>query len=357
MLKDILKLGRQKLWTIHREQIRDEHKLTYLFWECTMNCNFFCKHCGSSAGRKHFSNELTTEEIKKAFREIAEDYDAKQITVAITGGEPLMRKDIFDVMGYASSLGFPWGMVTNGFMVNEEIVEKMKEAGMKTIDVSIDGIGKVHDDFRSTENAYKHAINAVKLLKKADFLNPLRISSSISKKNIHQLEEMYEAFKALGISAWRLINVDPIGRAGESDDLLLSHDELEYLLRFIKEKRAKREIDVTFGCSMYLGPEFEDEVRGYFFYCSTGINIGTILQNGDIYVCPNVPRRPEHIQGNIKNDRFSKVWENGFKFFRDKNRLHCGKCAKCEHWDECLGGSMHLWNFDKKEQKRCFMTE
>ena len=357
MLKEALKLGMQKLWTLQREDLRQKHQLTYLFWECTLNCNFFCAHCGSRAGRKTHTDELSTEEIKKVFSDVAHAYNAKKITIAVTGGEPLMRKDLFEVMGYASQLGFPWGMVTNGFLVTEDKVRQMKEAGMKSIDVSIDGIGETHDTLRAVPGAYDHAIEALRLLLKAGFIKIVRVSTSVSQKNIHEIETLYEKFQSMGLKYWRLLSVDPIGRAMDSDDLILNTEQMTWLLRFIKKTRKEGKMDVTFGCSMFLGAEFEDEVRSYFFNCGTGINIGTVLHNGDIFVCPNVPRVPELIQGNARRDPFPEVWENKFKFFRDRNRTACDQCQKCEHWNECLGGSMHLWDFDQKKPKRCYARE
>ena len=358
MLKKIIKLGQQKMWQAHREYLRKNHDLKYLFWECTLNCNFKCKHCGSRAGENVFTEFINTEEIKKAFLDVAQNFDAKKITIAITGGEPLLRKDLFEVMKYANSLGFQWGMVSNGSLVTQEIVEKAKEAGMTTIDISIDGTKEIHDEFRNMKGSYEKAINAVKLFAKADFLNPLRITTTVHNKNIDILDEMYESFSVLGISDWRLLNVDPIGRAICNNNILLNKKQLTKLLQFIKDKRAKTtKIKITFGCAHFLGDDFEDEVRNNFFYCGTGINIGSILHNGDIFVCPNVPRQSNLIQGNIKKDSFSDIWNNKFEFFRDKNRTACEKCQKCEYWNECLGGSFHSWDFEKKQPKVCFMNE
>ena len=96
MLGKILSLGRQRVWTFHRELLREKHELIYLFWECTLNCNFRCKHCGSNAGEQVFSDVLGTEDIKRSFLDISKNFNAKKMTVAVTGGEPLLRKDLFD---------------------------------------------------------------------------------------------------------------------------------------------------------------------------------------------------------------------------------------------------------------------
>lgn len=356
MIKKILKLGRQRLWMTQREHLRENHELKYLFWECTLNCNFKCKHCGSNAGENVFLEVISSEEIKNAFLDIAQNFNAKKITIAITGGEPLLRKDLFDVMKYAHSLGFKWGMVSNGSLITEEVVQKAKDAGMGTVDTSIDGIGQKQDEFRNMQGAYEKAINSVNLFSKANFLKSLRITTTVHKNNIDNLDEMYGVFSRLGISDWRLLNVDPIGRAICNDDIFIDKYQLAKLLQFVKNKRTKKsKVKVTFGCAHFLGDEFEDEVRNNFFYCGTGINIGSILHNGDIFVCPNVPRERQLMQGNIKEDSFSEIWKNKFEIFREKNRTKCNKCEKCDHWDECLGGSFHSWDFEKKQPKVCFI--
>jgi len=355
MLKKILKRGRLRTFALIQDQNRVSHKLTYLFWECTLNCNFRCKHCGSSAGEKKYKGELSTKEIKKSFQEIAEDYDARKIMIAVTGGEPLLRQDIWDVMGYAKQLGFPWGMVTNGYLLDEKVARKMKETGMSSIVVSIDGIGTTHDQLRQKEGAYKRAINAVKILSKEDFLQSLQITTTLNRENFSEMEKMYETFIPLGITSWRVMSIDPIGRAENNNELLLSDKQLRDMLYFIKKKRAESKIDITYDCSGFLGLDLEGEVRPNIFTCNTGINIGSILYNGDIYACPSVPRREELIQGNVKDIRFSDAWNNKFEIFRDKNRTRCAKCGKCEWWNECLGSSYHLWDFDKKQPKFCHL--
>ena len=352
---ELLQSAKLDLWAKYKEQLRREHKLSYLFWECTLNCNFKCRHCGSSAGGgKFYQEELSTEDIKNAFKDVADKYGAKNVMLAITGGEPLLRKDLFDVMGYASDLGFSWGMVTNGFLMTRELAQKAKESGMSTLVVSIDGIGKMHDDFRGMKGAYKRAIDAVKFFAEAGFLSDLQITTSMHRENINYLDEMYREFSNLGITSWRVMNIDPIGRAEENRNILLNKKELKVLLDFIEEKRKRGgKPEVVFGCEGFLGLKYEEKVRPWLFNCNTGINTGSILHNGDIFVCPNVPRRAELIQGNVRADKFSTVWNKKFTIFRDKNRTSCDKCKKCDDWEYCLGNSFHLWDFEKKKPKMC----
>jgi radical SAM protein with 4Fe4S-binding SPASM domain len=213
----------------------------------------------------------------------------------------------------------------------------------------------VHDDFRGIEGAYEKAISAIKLLVDAKFLKCVQVTTSIHKGNISQLEEMREKFSTLGIGSWRVMNVDPIGRAESNKEIIIDGNELKTLLRFIKKYRSRPGMEIIYGCEGFLGLDFEGEVRDRFFVCNTGINIGSILYNGDIFVCPNVPRKKELIQGNVRKDDFVKVWDTKFGVFRNNDRTKCDKCSKCEYWSECLGGSFHLWDFDKKQPKICHL--
>ena len=355
MIRKILKLGSLELWNRSVDAMRQRHELTNLFWECTLKCNFSCKHCGSSAGESSYPDELTTTEIKKTLLLIAKDFDPHLVFLSVTGGEPLIRSDLFEVMSFAKKIGFEWGMVSNGFLVDENSVKKMKESGMSSLVISIDGMDDVHDSFRNKKGSFSKALSAIRMVAGENFLKELNITSTIHKKNITQLEDMYLTFKNLGITSWRLTNIDPIGRAKANMDLMLSGQELKKMLQFIWEKRKRSSVEVMYDCSGFLGHKFEGEVRRSFFMCPTGINIGSILANGDIFVCPNVPRRKELIQGNVRKDSFKAVWDNKFELFRNKKRTECADCAKCESWNNCLGNAMHLWDFDENKPKMCHL--
>lgn len=354
MLKKIYKLGELTLLKNARDELRKKHELVDLFWECTLTCNAKCKHCGSSAEKKKYEGELTTEEIKSAFKQIANDMDASRILINVTGGEPLVRKDLCDVMEFASKeLGFQWGMTTNGILLNDENIEKLKKANMETISISIDGLEQTHDKFRGIPGSYNIIINNIKKLKKANFVKHLQVTTVFHKDNISELDELYEVMLGLELDSWRLVSMDPIGRANENDELLLNGKEIKQLLDFIKSKKKNKRLELTYGCPGFLGLDYEKEVRKNYFYCRTGINVASILYNGDLFVCPNVPRINRLIQGNIKRDNFKEVWDNKYKEFREKDRTKCEKCGKCEYWDYCLGGAYHTWNFSDNTQNKC----
>lgn len=110
MIKNIIKYGEAEVTYKNKQLLSEKPKLKNLFWETTLRCNAFCKHCGSRAGGNiNFDDELTTEEIKKVLQEIADKYDAREILINVTGGEPLLRRDLFEVMEFAHNLGYYWG--------------------------------------------------------------------------------------------------------------------------------------------------------------------------------------------------------------------------------------------------------
>lgn len=354
MLKDIVKLGEMTLIEKYRDEMLKNHPLLDLFWECTLSCNAKCKHCGSSAEKKKYEGELTTEEIKNAFKQIADDMDASKILINVTGGEPLVRKDLAEVMEYATKeLGFHWGMTTNGILLNDENINKLKKANMETISISIDGLEKTHDDFRGVPGSYKKIVENIKKLNEANFVSIIQVTTVFHKKNINQLEELYNEMLKLDIDSWRLMSMDPIGRAKENEEFLLNGQEIKQILDFIKLKSKEEKMDITYGCPSFLGLKYEKEVRKNYFYCRTGISIASILYNGDLFVCSNVPRVNNLIQGNIRTDNFKEVWDNKYKEFRTKNRTKCKECEECRYWEYCLGGSYHTWDLEKNFQNKC----
>lgn len=354
MIKDIIKYGEAEVTYKTKQLLAEKPKLYNLFWETTLRCNAKCKHCGSRAGEDcNFEDELTTEEIENVLHRIANKYDASKILLNITGGEPLVRKDLFEVMKFAKELGYRWGMTTNAMLINDNNIEKMKETGMSTISISLDGLQKSHDEFRGVQGSYTKIVENIKKLKDANFLNYLQITTVVNKLNIEELEEMYTKLKELQINSWRIVNMDPIGRAQDNSELELDPKDYKYLLDFIKEKKKKSKFDVTYGCTHFVGMKYEKEVRNHMFFCVTGFTTGSILYNGDIYVCPSVERRKELVQGNIRTDDFIDVWESKFKWFRDLDKLKCEECEKCKDWKYCRGDSLDTWDFINHKPKLC----
>lgn len=324
-----------------------------LFWEATLRCNAYCEFCGSRCGGSLTSEEIDTETICASLKDISDHMASDSIMINVTGGEPLLRQDLFDVMKYAAELGFHWGMVTNGSLIREDTVQKMKNTGMRTISISLDGLPETHNRLRKIPDGFQRVNAAVALLSKADFLDEIQITTVVNHENIGELESLMEILLTWGIDSWRLAIMDPIGRAEDNQRLFLTQQDYQTYFHFLDQHQFNGKIALTTSCSHYLDAR-DNLYRTHRFSCQTGKTVGSILANGDIYVCPNVPRVPNLIQGNIQRDSFSEVWKNGFQWFRDKNRQKSEKCEDCEKWHLCQGDSLHTWDFITSVPKFCY---
>ncbi len=347
----IKKQHMKELAKYREEKLRPNPDLRSLFLEITPFCNEHCLHCGSRCGDIDVSGMLTKEEIFDMLKQVKSDFDITNMRLCVTGGEPLLRPEFFEIMQYAKSLGFAWGMTSNGTLIDKETAVKLKKAGLRTVSVSVDGLKENHEWFRQSPGCYEKTIEGIKNLIEVG-ISHVQITSVIYHKNIDELDKMYEEFQKVGIRSWRVVNIEPIGRANENPDLMLSKDEYLRLFDFIRDKRFENKMEVTYGCSHYLGVEMEREIRKWYFLCNAGVYTASVMYNGDIGGCLDIERRPELIQGNIRNDNLKEVWENRFKNFRNDYRK-TGKCANCPDHEFCAGDSFHTWNFDKMEPNLC----
>lgn len=334
----------------YRRKLQREPILKFLFLELTLRCNENCIHCGSRCGEFR-SEELSFEHYKDFLNKIKHDFGTSGIQLCITGGEPLLRKDFFDIMGYAHSLGFHWGMTSNGTLIDSNIAVKLKECGMDTISVSLDGMRDSHDAFRRTPGGWDAAVRGINALIEQNAFREIQVTTVIHKGNIDELSELYDYLCGVDIDSWRLVTIEPIGRALDAG---LSLDPEDYIrvLDFIREKRAEN-MPVTYGCTHYLGLEYEREVRDWYFLCNAGIYTAGIRSNGDIGACLDIEMRPELLEGNILTDDFTQIWKNGFKSYRKDLSNRSAKCSACSEREFCHGGSFHSWDFDKNEQRAC----
>lgn len=320
--------------------------LKILLLEITQKCNAACEHCGSRCDIN--SQELLLkEEILAVFKDVKENIGT-DVMINISGGEPLMRADLFEIMDEVNRMGFDWGMVSNGVLINDSVIDKMKKTGMKTITISIDGLSQTHESLRHLPGSFDRIIENIKKLKQADFLDAIQVTFTSNKRNVYEFPELYKMLDSLGLDSIRTSFVDPIGRAADSKDLLLNRKEMEFIMDFVNAVNRTGRTPIIWGCCHFLN----DKVENRNFKCFTGIYSASILYNGDIFVCPNVPRLPELIQGNIRTDSFSKVWRDGFEWFRNKPLPD--KCKACQYRDECDADSVHTYDFDKNEPKFCY---
>jgi radical SAM enzyme (rSAM/lipoprotein system) len=315
-----------------------EHAINYLFWECTSRCNIACLHCGSDCRIIPDAPDMPAHDFLKVAEQIAKKYDPKIIMIVVSGGEPLLRKDLPIVGLRLRELGFPWGMVTNGYAMTNQLFRELRNSGLVSATVSLDGLKDSHDWLRGREGSFEKAVDAIKLLvDEKDMIYD--VVTCVNQKNFHQLRAIKNMLVEMGVRRWRLFMIDPIGRAASNPLMHLTDDEFRQMLDFIVENRKERKIMTSFGCDGYLG-EYEATVRNGLFFCRAGIQVGSVLANGDIGACPNIHRG--FVQGNIYKDDFIDVWENKFYEYRNRKVFKTGVCKKCKQWSFCKGEAMHL---------------
>ena len=328
-----------------------EPELRRLFFELTLQCNEHCFHCGSSCTSAR-GDELSCDDWKRIIDQVKADFDISRMQLCITGGEPLLNRDFFEIMGYAHEQGFRWGMTSNATLITPQVARRLADVGMGTISVSIDGLRETHDELRGFRGGYDRAMAGVQNLLDVGTFHAVQVTTVVNHGNIDQLDALFEIMDGLDIDSWRVINLEPIGRALERPDLMLTPDDYRRLFTFIRQKRDEG-YPLCYGCSHYLGVDWELELRDWYWLCNAGVYTASIMSNGDIGACLDIERRPELIQGNIKRDRLREVWDKRFEVFRhDLSELN-EDCRACEHARFCRGDAHHSWDYDAQRPMVC----
>lgn len=336
----------------YRKKLCEAPELRHLFLELTLQCNARCFHCGSSCD-PNAPQGLPMEQYLSVLEDVREHFDLKRMMLCITGGEPLLYRDFFPLMEKARDMGFHWGMTSNATLITRDTARRLKESGMGTISVSIDGLPETHDRLRGLPGGWKKAMEGIQNLIDEGGFRAIQVTTVVNHRNIDELDRLFGIFEDLDIDSWRVIGLEPIGRAKEHPDLMLTPEDQRRMFRFIREKR-EADIPVQYGCSHFLGLDYEREVRDWYFLCNAGVYTASIMANGDIGACLDIERRPETVQGSIFTERFSDVWRDRFEFFRRPLSALSRTCRECPEEKWCGGGAAHSWDYDRNEQQICF---
>ncbi len=326
------------------------HDLTYLFWECTVRCNIQCIHCGSDCRSDKSSPDMPAEDFLKVTSEVRKTYNPNKVMIVITGGEPLMRKDLEEVGLELYKQGYPWGMVTNGLALTNERFDNLLKSGLRSITVSLDGLEAEHNWLRGSNASYKKAMEAIKTIVATNEDIAFDVVTCINARNFDKLPEIKALLISLGVKFWRIFTISPIGRAKENPELHISDKQFLDLMKFIEATREEEKTIASFGCEGFLG-SFEGKVRDGYFMCRAGINIGSVLNDGSISACPNNSHKV--VQGNIYTDDFMDVWNNRFGIMRNRSWTKVGLCEHCDVFDWCRGNGLHLRDFENNTVMRC----
>ena len=303
-------------------------------WLATYNCNFHCKHCEASAGRRVL--ELTTDEILGLMNELG-GMGLKKIF--ISGGEPLIRKDIFRIIRYILDRGMVYGIASNGYLVSK-FRKEFSEMKPVMFFTSIDGIERTNDEIRGMKGAFKSSFEALEFFESIGVEDRM-VNTVVYPGNIGELPELKEVMQSSAATSWRLSLTIPVGRAKDNENMYLNAGQIKYLFGFIKEARRGYNIELTEDAG-YLGC-LDLELRNRPFFCDAGLRRCSIMPDGEVLGC-QIAYDNRYSEGNIRDRSFREIWQSGFSRFR--NPPFDRECLDCEYFGSCRGGcwGMRLGN-------------
>lgn len=340
-------------------------KLRLLFWESTIKCNLSCAHCRRVEDDDTVDADLSTTQAKNLIDQLAElgrNQNFMPILV-FSGGEPLCRNDIFKLIDYAVANEVKCALATNGTLVDAGIAEQIKTAGIERVSVSLDGAtAEVHNKLRNLEGSFEAAINGIHCLN--DCGVPFQINMTITRHNIHQLDDIFVLAGKLGAVAVHLFMLVPVGCGEEfATEDMLSADEYEHLLERITQKEYGERLEVKVTC----GPHYErvireqktsnklsaDQSKPHYAEqnrypgghpgprhgpmskgCLAGSGVLFVGHSGDVFPCGYLPINC----GNILQTPLEKIWTGSMDLarMRDTHQLK-GKCGVCGYRNVCGG--------------------
>ncbi|NDV57601.1 TIGR04133 family radical SAM/SPASM protein [Bacteroides sp. 519] len=321
-----------------RENKKKLHPLRQLFWECTLRCNIQCKHCGSDCKSDSLRKDMPAKDFLKVIDSITPHINPNETNIIISGGEPLMRKDLEYVGLELYNRGYPWGMVSNGLFLTRKKLDALMAAGLHSITISLDGFKDDHNWMRGHAKSFDQAWEAIRMIVHEPELK-WDVVTCVNRKNLTYLPELKAKLYNIGVRNWRVFTIFPVGRAAQYPEFQLTDEEFTNLMEFIKATRKEGKVKLSYGCEGFLG-RYEADVRDNFFICNAGISVASILADGSISACPSI--RSNFAQGNIYKDNFMDVWNNRFQVFRNREWMRKDECANCNMFRYCEGNGMHL---------------
>jgi heme b synthase len=313
-------------------------------WEVTRRCNLNCVHCRAAAERGPYPGELGTAKGLEILNQIAE---VGRPIVILTGGEPLLRQDIFELALHGSRLGLRMVMAVNGTLVTPEVAERIKASGIQRVSISLDGANAGdHDRFRQVSGAYESSLRGIEVFKRSGI--EFQINTTITRHNIHQAPEILDAVIRMGAVAHHIFLLVPTGRARELRDQEIDAVEYERILLWFHGMQRKVPIHLKATCAPHFyrvlrqeankrGEKVSYETHGLDAVtrgCLGGISFCFVSHEGIVQTCGYL----EVKCGDLRESSFKEVWENSevFKKLRDFTAYQ-GKCGRCEYVKFCGG--------------------
>lgn len=299
-------------------------------WNTTNKCNMYCDHCYRESGKMD-NGELTTEEGKKLIEEIAR---AGFKIMIFSGGEPLMREDIYELIGYADSLGLRAVLGSNGSLITYEVAEKLKSSGIKAVGISLDSLdGNKHNEFRKQKGAWRDTLNGMKNCRDAGL--PFQIHTTVMKWNKDELLNITDFAVAMGARGHHPFFLVPTGRGENIEQEALEEEEYKSILIALMEKQKEVDIEIKPTCApqfIRVAKDLDLKMR-FRRGCLAGISYCIISPKGDVQPCAYL----KEFAGNVRKDPFYHIWKNSSIFKELRTVNYTGSCGSCENKNICGG--------------------
>lgn len=337
-----------------REASGPEQILRLLFWESTIRCNLTCAHCRRVESNDTAHRDLSTVQAKQLIGQLAELGRGQPMmpVLVFSGGEPLCREDLYELIARAKSQGVTCALATNGTLIDAAAAGQIRDSGVARVSVSLDGAtAEVHDRLRRLAGSFKRAVEGIGYLRDAKV--PFQINMTLTRHNAGQLEDIYELAKSLGAVAVHIFMLVPVG-CGQSlaETDMLSPEQYERKLIEICTLDGRGELQMKVTC----GPHYERVIRqaglhtsrskadgavpgrskhgGASKGCLAGLGVLFVGHQGDVFPCGYLPIKC----GNVLQQKLADIWHKSEDLarMRDTSALE-GKCGICDYRQVCGG--------------------
>ncbi|GAN33954.1 MAG: radical SAM protein [Candidatus Brocadia sp. AMX2] len=307
-------------------------------WNTTYRCNLRCSHCylDTNALTRQSASELTTQEGFRLIDQMAE-LNPNQLLI-LTGGEPLLRKDIYELASYASQKGMMIVLGTNGNLIDDDIAKKLKESGVAGIGISLDSIvPDSHDKFRGLSGSWDDTLNGIEACRRQGI--EFQIQTTVTRENFHEIPDIIEFSYNLGAKVFNLFFLVCTGKGQELTDITSQQYDQALHQLYEVQKKYQGKMMVGAKCAphyrriVYEHDTTSPLIRTYAGGCPAGTHYCRITPEGNVTPCPYMP----NISGNVREKSFGEIWKGAadFQTLRDAN-LH-GRCGVCEFQHICKG--------------------
>ena len=322
-------------------------------WEVTRSCNLACKHCRAEAHPEPYPGELSTEEAKALIDTFP---SVGNPIIIFTGGDPMIRPDVYELIAYAGSKGLRCVMSPNGTLITPENARKIKEAGVQRCSISIDGYNaEKHDAFRCVPGAFDATMRGIECLKAEGV--EFQINTTVTRDNLHDFKKIFELCERIGAAAWHIFLLVPMGRAAELADQVITAQEYEDVLHWFYDFRKTTSMHLKATCAPHYYRIMRQRAReegvsvtpatfgmdAMTRGCLGGTGFCFISHVGQVQPCGYLTLDC----GNVRTTPFPDIWRKSKPFlqFRDQSEYK-GKCGVCEFHKVCGGCRARAWSMD-----------